>query len=706
VDAAGARTNTASVSHSDQFDPTPGNNSGSVTETPQQSDLRVIKAVDNARPNVGDTVTFTVTLTNAGPDNATGVAVSDLLPAGLSLESATPSEGTYDSTSGLWTVGQVNVGSPVTLVLSARVVSANPATNVATINAADQFDPNDGNNSGSVTESPQQADLRLTKVVDNARPNVGDTVTFTVTLTNAGPDAATGVRITDLVPGGLTFQSATPSQGAYDPISGVWTVGTVAVGAPLTLQIHARVTGSAAQTNTAKVSAADQFDPNTGNNTASATETPQQADLQVTKAVSNATPNVGDTITFTVTLTNAGPDTATNVQVTDLLPAGLNFVSATPSQGTYSSATGVWTVGTMANGATTTLAIQATVTRAAAQSNSATVSAADQFDPNTGNNTASATETPQQADLQVTKSVNNPAPNVGDTITYTVTLINNGPDTATNVVVRDVLSSGVSFRSSSVTLGSYDPVSGNWIVGTVAAGATGVLTITVLVTSPNPLTNTATVSHSDQFDPNPDNNTGTTSANPQEADLALSKTVSNSRPNVGDTITFIVTLTNTGPSGATNVQVTDQLPAGLTLVSANPSQGSYTAASGLWAVGALAKGAQPTLTLTATVDSPLTLTNVATITHSDQFDSASGDNTASATETPQRADLAMSKTVSNATPNVGDTITFTVTVNNIGPDAATNVRVGDLLPAGLAFLSPPPARALTPARAASGPSAP
>ena len=86
----------------------------------------------------------------------------------------------------------------------------------------------------------------------------------------------------------------------------------------------------AAQTNTATITDGDQFDPNTGNNSDSATETPQQADLAVTKTVSDATPNVGDTITFTVTLTNQGPDTATNVQVTDVLPPGLTLV-LTPS---------------------------------------------------------------------------------------------------------------------------------------------------------------------------------------------------------------------------------------------------------------------------------------------------------------------------------------------------------------------------------------
>src|SRR5262249_32037479 len=159
-----------------------------------------------------------------------------------------------------------------------------------------------------------------------------------------------------------------------------------------------------------------------------------------------------------------------------------------------------------------------------------------------------------------------------------------------------------------------------WTVGFIAAGATEVLTIQVLVVTPNPQANTATVGHSDQFDPNLANNTGTASVNPLEADLALSKSVSNPRPNVGETVTFTITLTNTGPSGATSVEVTDLLPAGLTLVSANPSQGTYTAASGIWAVGNVAQGAQPTLTLTATVVGPLPQTNTATITHSDQFD--------------------------------------------------------------------------------------
>jgi uncharacterized repeat protein (TIGR01451 family) len=106
--------------------------------------------------------------------------------------------------------------------------------------------------------------------------------------------------------------------------------------------------------------------------------------------VSDATPNVGDTITFTVTLSNQGPDAAAGVQVTDLLPAGLTFFSATPSQGTYDNVSGVWTVGTVSSGGSQTLLIQATVVSPAALTNTGTISDADQFDPDAANNTASA----------------------------------------------------------------------------------------------------------------------------------------------------------------------------------------------------------------------------------------------------------------------------------------------------------------------------
>src|SRR5205085_2356298 len=132
--------------------------------------------------------------------------------------------------------------------------------------------------------------------------------------------------------------------GSYDSASGDWSLNTVANGDSATLTLTVTVVSPDPQTSTATVTQSDQYDPTTPD-TASVVVTPQQVELALTQAISDATPNVGDTITITTTLSNAGPDAATSVSVADLLPAGLSLVSATPSQGTYDSASGLWSPG-------------------------------------------------------------------------------------------------------------------------------------------------------------------------------------------------------------------------------------------------------------------------------------------------------------------------------------------------------------------------
>src|SRR4029077_8115400 len=153
--------------------------------------------------------------------------------------------------------------------------------------------------------------------VSDPTPNVGDVITYTIRVTNAGPDNATNVTVRDVLPGGVTYLSHVVTQGNYNPLTGVWAVGTVLVEGPQTLTITALVTNPGVQANTASVADADQFDPNLGNNTDTAEIDPPVADLLLTKSVSDATPNVGDQITFTVTVVNNGPHDATGVQVTD-----------------------------------------------------------------------------------------------------------------------------------------------------------------------------------------------------------------------------------------------------------------------------------------------------------------------------------------------------------------------------------------------------
>src|SRR5205085_11844556 len=114
-------------------------------------------------------------------------------------------------------------------------------------------------------------------------------------------------------------------------------------------------------TDSARVTAADQADHVPANNRAAASLRVQSADLGVSLAVDDSMPNEGRPVTFTVTVTNHGPDAASHVALTDHLPAGLTLNSATPSHGSYLSVIGAWNLGNLATGASATLALRATV---------------------------------------------------------------------------------------------------------------------------------------------------------------------------------------------------------------------------------------------------------------------------------------------------------------------------------------------------------
>ena len=261
----------------------------------------------------------------------------------------------------MWDVGTVADGASATLTITATVVSPDAQTNTATISDADQFDPNTGNNSASATETPQQADLAVTKSVSNPTPNVGDTITFTITVANAGPDTATGVTVTDLLPAGVTFVSASASQGTYNNVTGIWTVGTVAPSATADPDHHRHGERARPDREHGDHRRRPVRPQHRATTPPAPRPTPSPPTWRSSSRVSDPTPNIGDTSPTPSPSTNTGPDTATGVTVTDLLPDGVTFVSSTASQGTYDNVTGIWTVGTVAPAATATLTIVVTV---------------------------------------------------------------------------------------------------------------------------------------------------------------------------------------------------------------------------------------------------------------------------------------------------------------------------------------------------------
>lgn len=489
------------------------------------ADLSLTKTASSSTPQLGANVTFTVTVSNAGPNAATNVSVADALPVGLTFVSSNASQGSYNSGTGQWTVGTINSGANATLQITATVATGGAKVNTAQVSAADQFDPDSTPNNGnaneddqaSVTVTPQSIDLALSKNVNNAAPQIGDNVLFTITVMNTGALGATNVAVTDQLPAGLTFVSSTPTQGSYNSGTGIWSVGSVAASGSATLQIVAQVASAGSKTNTAQVSAADQTDadstPANGNanedDQASVVVLPQASDLSLAKVVNTSTPTVGQNVTFTLTLSNAGPTAATGVMVRDQLPAGLTFVSSTASHGSYSNATGVWNVGTVAASASATLQIVATVATVGDKTNTAQVSAADQTDPDSTPNNSIPTEddqasvvvSPQAADLSLLKTVDNASPMIGQLVLFTLTVSNAGPSSATNVAVTDLLPAGLGFTSSMASQGTYNSSTGVWTVGTIANGASATLQIAAMLTTAGRKTNAAQITASDQFDP-------------------------------------------------------------------------------------------------------------------------------------------------------------------------------------------------------------
>lgn len=730
---AGPLALTAQVLTSDVPDPnsTPGNNDPSeddqatVTISAQSADLSLEMVVDNARPNRGDQVQLTVTLANAGPSTATGIQVRSQLPAGLTLRTATPSTGNYNSSTGTWSVPSLVAGTSATLVFGATVETASSVTAVAEVIAADQPDPDStpGNNDpneddqASVTIQVRAADLSLTNLADNRTPNVGDEVRFAIVVANAGPDAATGVAVSALLPAGLTLVSAIPSQGTYAAGTGRWTVGSINPALNASLQVVARVETSGDKSFKAEVIESDQIDPNStpGNNVESEDDqqtvviSPTVIDLALTMTADRTKALIGQPVTFSLRLTNAGPSLATGIAVRDQLPEGLTFLSSLSSVGLYDPATSLWTLPSLAVGAVATLELVARFDLPRTLTVTAEVFAADQFDSNstpnnnvpTENDQASVTIQPETADLVLVHSVSDSTPNLGESVTLTVTVNNQGPDNATGVTVRNLLPPELSLVSASPSRGAYNATTGIWTIGEIANGQGVTMQLIVTPIASGDIVSTAEVATADQFDPNstPGNNVpgendqASVTITPQLIDLSLDLQISNALPNVNQTVTYQLILNNAGPSTATGVQVGSQLPPIVRVVSTTATSGNFNAATGIWTVGSVGPGAAARLTIIAQVMEPGSGLATAEVIAADQPDVDSTPNNQDPTEddfasvvfnTPV-ADLSLSITVDDPTPDRNQTITFTITVNNSGPDDATGIVVTNRLPSNFNF---------------------
>ena len=380
------------------------------------SDLQISKTTGATSAARGGTIPYSITITNAGPDAANNVVVTDVLPAQLLFHSITEPAGFTCTTPAVGTNGTITCtaatfanGATANFFLVTTVANnaTGPISNSASVGASG-IDPASGNSAGAAgnVTIAGDADVGVSKTTAATSVAPGGTFSYTIGVTNLGPDIATNVVMTDVLPASLEFQSitepagftcTTPAVNASGTIT--CTAATLAAGPTATFTLTVRVAAGATGTitNTAGVSSSST-DGNGTNGSATTAPVPVSAagaDVRVTKTTAATQAPTGSTMNWTITVTNNGPATATNVVVTDTLPASLQFISATPTQGTCSGTTTITcNLGSLVNNAVATIVLSTrVVATSGVVSNGATVSAAT-TDPNGGNNTTSTTEIP------------------------------------------------------------------------------------------------------------------------------------------------------------------------------------------------------------------------------------------------------------------------------------------------------------------------
>ena len=670
-----------------------GVKSNGTVDTVFAPDLAVTKTHTGGPIIGGNPYDFELAVENVGNAPTQGtVTVTDTFPSAAfaSINSFTAPGWNCSASSGLTVSctrsdGLAAGSSCPPIVVNATLVGSPPATVVNTATVSGGGDTNESNNTGTDSGGAvAQADLAITKVADPTTVFTGEQVTFTLEVQNLGPSTATDVEVGDVMAPNFTASSATSTQGTCN-LTVVCDLNTLTSGQAETITIVATVNDSAdgsTVTNTATITDnGTSTDPVPGNNEDEADViVPPTADLSITKDYDpKPNPTAGATVNYTIEVTNNGPADATDVTVVDTVPAQIADTpapTATIDGGSCSLSAGpprtiTCTIANLPEGDSATMEVTATIRSnagAATVPNSVSVSA-DEADPNLDNNvdTVSFLVIPA-ADLDVVKSGPVAAQDVGDEFNYTLTAQNLGPSDAYGVELVDTLPVGLSFVSSSnpdcsasgqvvtCALGTVDPSQGNERV--MGPGDVETFTIRVRVTAAagTSVTNAVEVEQDpddpQNFPPTPDpilenNSDEFTTPIAQSADLSITKAADPDPVEAGEDVTFTLTVTNNGPSDATDVEVTDDLPGSLTLVSATPEQGTCTQTDPVDCdLGAIDSGESVEIVLVATVGANQTgnqISNTATV-DSTVSDSDPTNNTATETvDVAPESDLSLDK---------------------------------------------------------------
>ena len=676
VNGTGIIVNDVSVS-SKEFDYDLSNNNDSeVIKVSPSSDLAIVKLVNVSKADFNDLVTWKLLISNNGPDDATGVIVTDILPEGFVYVDSVLDKGSYSD--GVIKIDKLAVGEKLTLEIICEVKSTGNFVNVANI-TGNEYDYDLSNN---VDDEPivinPATDLEVVKTVNVSNPNYGEYVTWSIVVRNNGPDVAHDVIASDVLPKSLIWISDN-GNGKYDSKTGTWIIGQLNSNAVVQLDIVSKVNGTGIIQNNVSISG-HEFDYDLSNNNDSEIiEVNKTADVSVVKFVDDPNPYYGNLIKWTVIAKNNGPNKATSVNVYDILPDGLIMVDVEASKGFYEN--GVWFVCCLENGEEETLEIVCEVNKTGNITNVASIEA-EEYDPDITNNKGNATiDVPLTVDLEVIKDVSNKNPYFGEMITWFISIKNNGPDIATNVVLYDLLDDGLIFNSYDSTVGEY--ANNSWIVGQLNVNEIVYLNITCIVDDLGMISNYAVANCSEyDLDISNNNDTEVIDASPV-ADLAVVKLVNVSSPNYDDLVKWTIIVTNNGPNDATGVLVRESLPKGLTLIRTS----DFVYSDGSWYVGDLNVGEEKYLELICRVSATGTFKNIVSIQGNEFDPDVSNNNDDESIYVAPACDLKITKTASKYNYNVGDVITYSIKLTNNGPDKSRNIEVKEMFDNSLTLKS-------------------
>lgn len=375
------------------------------------------------------------------------------------------------------------------------------------------------------------------------------------------------------------------------------------------------------------------------------------------------------TAEYTVSITNSGDTTATNVTLTDDLPAGLTFVSSEPAASSAAGSNVTWGLGDIAPGETVSVTMMLTATTVGEQVNTATAVSVEGI---TGQGTSVTDVIPGSLALSKT------APEqtiLGDELTYEITVTNDGEGALTSVVLTDTLPATLTYVTSEPAGTAAADGTVTWTLDNLEAGASRTISVVATSGEPGEVVNAASAASAEGASAEAEVTTLVT-----KSDLAITKSADNESPLLGEATTFTIQVTNNGNATASDVVVVDAVPTGFGQVTATPEGSLGTDGSLQWTLASLAAGATETITVSGTAAAGGTHTNVVTATERGVTVSAE------ASVNVLVPAVSLTKT-GGAAMYIDGERTYTITATNTGTANLTGVTITDNVPAELAYVS-------------------